>query len=165
MKIAPTTFVNDRLRELYAYWRARCQSGRPMLRSRLDPVDLAPQLPNLMLLEVTDRGEEIRFRLAGDEIESRYGRSLRGRTITEVFPLVRRKDTSHQWAEILRDARPKYRRGPMAFPGGLVYEAERLLLPLSDGKRDVRYILGAVYYLPLPKEAFEAVAIDGTAGD
>ena len=76
--------------------------------------------------------------------------------------MVRRRDTSHQWAEIVRDAKPKYRRGPMAFPEDRVFEAERLLLPLSEGERDVRYILGAVYYLPLPPAAFEAATIDGT---
>ncbi len=161
-RIERGTFVSDRLRELYDYWAARCAAGRPMPRAALDPVDLAPLLPNLMMLEVPADGGELRFRLAGDEIEDRYGRSLRGRRLSETFQMVRRRDTSHQWTEIVADGRPKYRRGPMAFPGDRVFEAERLLLPLSDEARPVSHILGAVYYLPLPASAFEATAVSGS---
>lgn len=160
MALHPSDMISDRLRELYGYWRERCLDDRPMPRSRLDPVELAGLLPNLMFLEVP-AGGEIRFRLAGGEIEERYGRSLRGRLLSEIFPMVQRKDTSHQWAEIVVDARPKYRRGPMAFPQERVYEAERLLLPLSGADRDVCYILGGVFYLPVPGNSFEAVAISG----
>ncbi|MEX2629924.1 MAG: PAS domain-containing protein [Tistlia sp.] len=158
-------FVNPKLTVLYRYWRQRCLEDGPMPRSRLDPVELPGLLSNLMVLEVPADGGEIRFRLAGEEIEQRYGRSLRGLRLSDIFPMVRRKDTSHQWAEILRDARPKYRRGPMAFPEGRVYEAERLLLPLSEGERRVSHILGAIYYLPLSPQAFEDVAVVATLED
>jgi hypothetical protein len=50
----------------------------------------------------------------------------------------------------------------MAFPEGRVFEAERLLLPLSEGERRVSHILGAVCYLPLSPQAFEQVAVVGT---
>lgn len=162
MTLQPDAFVHDELRDLLAYWRQRCEADRPMPRSRLDPMELAPFLPHLMVLEVPADGSEIRFRLAGQEIEERYGHSLRGRRLSETFPMVRRKDTSHQWAEIVDDARPKYRRGPMAFPEDRVFEAERLLLPLSSGERRVSHILGGVYYLPLQPGAFQAVAVAGT---
>lgn len=162
MSLQPDAFVHDQLRDLLAYWRQRCSGDWPMPRSSLDPVELGQFLPHLMFLEVPADGSEIRFRLAGQEIEDRYGHSLRGRALSETFPLVRRKDTSHQWAEIVADARPKYRRGPMAFPHDRVFEAERLLLPLSTGDRRVSHILGGVYYLPLGPDAFQAVAVAGT---
>lgn len=144
---------NCQIHELYRFWQSRRRAdGRPMAREALDPADLGPLLSNIMLLEVEEPKEEgklplMRFRVAGDEIESRYGRSLRGSLLHETFPLVRRSDTSHQWSEILRDKKPKYRRGPMRFPDDQVFEAECLLLPLSMGDRDVAFILGAIFYL------------------
>jgi len=152
---------NCRLHELYRFWESRClPDGRPMPRCALDPVELGSLLTNVLLLEVEATRQEgylplMRFRVAGDEIESRYGRSLRGAALHETFPLVRRTDTSHQWSEILRDRRPKYRRGPMMFPDDRTFEAERLLLPLSSGDRDVAFILGAIFYLPMPPEGHE----------
>lgn len=152
---------NPGIHRLYRFWEGRRQpDGRPMLRCDLDPVDLGPILSNIMLLEVEEPCRQdylplMRFRVAGDEIETRYGRSLRGAALHETFPLVRRTDTSHQWSEILRDQRPKYRRGPMVFPDDRSFEAERLLLPLSAKGRDVAFILGAIFYLPMPAEGDE----------
>lgn len=162
LTLDPGSFLDERLRALHDYWRRSCLDGKPMARARLDPVDLPGLLSNLMIVEVPADGSEPRFRLAGAEIEDRYGRSLRGLRLSETFPMVRRRDTSHQWAEILVDARPKYRRGPMAFPEGRVFEAERLLLPLSEGERRVSHILGAICYLPLSPQAFEQVAVVGS---
>lgn len=145
--------ANPQIHRLYHLWQDRqLPDGRPMPREALDPIELGTLLPNVMLLEVEEvrQGRQlpmVRFRVAGDEIEARYGCSLRGSSLHETFPLVRRTDTSHQWSEILRDGRPKYRRGPMRFPDDQVFEAERLLLPLSQGERDVAFILGAIFYL------------------
>lgn len=161
--------ANPRIHTLYRFWdRHRLPDGRPMPRSAVDPTELAPLLANVMLLQVVDPGREdeqppeLRFRLAGDEIERRYGRSLRGAALQEIFPLVHRGDTSQQWADILRDKKPKYRRGPMIFPDQRRFEAERVIFPLSAGKKDVGYILGAIFYLPL-RSAVDSLATE--AGD
>lgn len=149
---------NRGIHQLYHFWKSRLlPDGRPMPRSALDPMELGPILTNIMLLEVEapqqdDRLPLMRFRIAGDEIESRYGRSLRGAALHETFPLVRRTDTSHQWSEIFRDLQPKYRRGPMRFPDERAFEAERMILPVSSGERDIAFILGAIFYLPMPSE-------------
>lgn len=139
-----------RLRRLYGYWRGQCEGATPMSRSRLDPGPIAALLANVVLIEVVPDNNDLRIRLAGDEIESRYGRSLKGRSVYDTFPLVVRHDTSHQWAEILRDGCPKYRRGPMTFPDGRTFVTERLLLPLSEGECCVAYILGGFYYMRVP---------------
>lgn len=158
---------NERLRQLYHYWRERCPpDGRPMPRAALDPIPLGPLLPYIMLIEVVSVGEagsfpELRFRLVGDEIEGRYGRSLKGTVISETIPLVKRSDTSHQWSEILTDWTPKYRRGPMGFPNGRRFEAERLLLPLSQDEAPVAFLLGAIFYQPLAAEQEEMQTVAG----
>jgi hypothetical protein len=154
---------SSRLHRLLDLWiSGRTPDGRPMPREAFDPLDVPRLLSGILLLEVVDGGRDIVFRVAGDEVESRYGRSLNGRSISETFPLVQRGDTSHQWQEIVEDALPKYRRGPMSFPGSRAFMAERLIVPLSAGPIDVAFILGFVGYLPMPPRDFEAVAVAGT---
>ena len=51
-----------------------------MPRSALDPVALGPILTNVLLIEVAETAQQdylpmMRFRVIGDEIRSRYGRS------------------------------------------------------------------------------------------
>ncbi len=157
-----------------------------MPRHAFDPADLGALLANVLFIEVLSNPCDLKIRVAGQEIEERYGRSLRGLSIFETFPLVRRKDTSHQWSEILIDRQPKYRRGAMVFPNDRVFEAERIMLPLSatasgspvDGSSATRssatsspageppcgvaYILAAVFYQPLSLEDLEMTAISAT---
>jgi len=146
--------ANPKITTLYRFWeRHRLADGRPMPRAALDPGDLAGLLPNLLLLQVVDPAAGpagLCIRLAGDAIEQRYGRSLRGLPLTRTFDLVRRDDTSQQWTAVLRDARPQYRRGPMQYPDGRRFESERLILPLSGEVSCVEFLLAALFYLPLP---------------
>ncbi len=157
---------SPRVRRLFDYWRQHCAGGALMPRGAFDPIDLGPLLPNLLFIEVLAEPPDLRIRVAGQEVEDRYGRSMRGMSIYDTLPLVRRKDTSHQWSEILVDRQPKYRRGPMVFPGDRVFEAERIMVPLCDEKRggpeEVAFILAAVFYVPLPTDRVELTAATAT---
>ena len=158
--------ASPRVQYLYRYWSGQADQDGLMPRQAFDPVDLGSLLSNVLFIEVASNPCDLMIRVAGQEIEERYGRSLRGRSIFETFPLVRRKDTSHQWCEILADRQPKYRRGPMVFPNDRVFEAERIMLPLSAAgegdAEDVAFILAAIFYRPLSPEDVELTAISAT---
>lgn len=154
--------ANPKVHRLFAYWKERCLGGRLMTREAIDPLELRDILANLFLVEVGPQPTDLRFLIAGSEMEDRYGRSLRGAPVSTTFGLVSRRDTSHQWAETATDRKPRYRCGPMGFPNDDVFIAERLMLPLSaDGAR-IDHIFGAVFYAPLKRSAFEETAIVGT---
>ena len=158
--------ANPAVQGLHDYWLSHAAPGGLMPREAFDPIDLGALLSNVLFIEVTPKPGDLKIRVAGQEIEERYGRSLRGLSIFETFPMVRRKDTSHQWSEILSDGLPKYRRGPMVFPNGRVFESERIMLPLSaQGARppsEVAFILAAIFYRPLDMETLEMTAICAT---
>jgi hypothetical protein len=157
---------NPKVRWLFEYWDGQRNERRLMPRQSFDPVHLGGMLSNVLFVERHFAPPDLRIRVAGQEVEDRYGRSMRGMSIYETFPIVKRKDTSHQWAEILADGQPKYRRGPMLFPNDRAFEAERLLLPLSDGRLDgreeVAYILGLIFYAPLLAENLTLTAVSAT---
>ena len=158
--------ASPRVHYLYRYWFRLTDRGGLMPRQVFDPVDLGKLLSNVLFIEVVSNPCDLKIRVAGQEIEERYGRSLRGMSIFETFPLVRRKDTSHQWSEILADRQPKYRRGPMVFPNDRVFEAERIMLPLSADRegaaQDVAFILAAIFYQPLSLDDVELTTISAT---
>jgi len=149
---------NADVRFLFRYWRANCV-GDLMPRERFDPIPLGRLLPNIVFLKVNAATGDLIIRVAGEEIESRYGRSLRDTSVFATFPLVRRGDTSQQWTEMLQRPVPKYRIGPMAFPNGRVFKAERIMLPMSDGGADLAYVLGAVFYSSLRETEYRAEAV------
>lgn len=151
---------NHGLRTLYSYWRNGRSEGRPMQRQALDPLEIRALLANIVLAEVVDDGADLRIRLAGDEIESRYGLSLRGLSIRQTFSMVSRQDTSHQWFHLLIDGRPRYRRGPMLYPDDMMFISERLLLPLCGPNGEISHILGGIYYLPLSPSEVLAQTLD-----
>jgi hypothetical protein len=79
------SIFDERLKALYASWR-RKRGVRPMPgRSDIDPAEMRPWLPHLILLDVIDGGREFRYRLVGTEIERQIGRALTGRLVGEVL--------------------------------------------------------------------------------
>lgn len=161
---------NAQVRWLFDYWRGAKADRLLMPRTAFDPVDLGGMLSNVLFVQVTRDPLDLLVRVAGQEVEDRYGRSMRGMSIYETFPIVRRKDTSHQWSEILADGQPKYRRGPMVFPNDRVFECERIMLPLGEAEpapcdrleERVGYILAAIFYQPLDLENLELTAVSAT---
>jgi hypothetical protein len=63
----PETRLTDKHRRVLSYWRSKIGAHGAAPRSDIDPCDIAPALPNLMLWE-TDGQPDYRCRLAGTEI-------------------------------------------------------------------------------------------------
>lgn len=79
---------DPRLRDVARYWFARCAPGSVPLRLDIEPTDLKPVLPNLMLLDrlLQGRRARYRFRLAGTAVVDSAGRELTGKFLDEVLP-------------------------------------------------------------------------------
>lgn len=65
------------LLELLAWWQAKAGGELPD-RGVIDPLEVRRHLPCIALLDVEDG--DFRFRLAGEELQSRYG-ALRGQSV------------------------------------------------------------------------------------
>jgi len=159
MQSAGARFRHSGLERLYRYWRARLDGARQIMpASSLDPVELGRLLPNVLLVEVVEPryraapsprrrlGDNLIFRVAGDEIERRFRRSLRGLSLADAAVMLLRYESLTQWHEILVDAKPKYRHGPIEFPEDPPCLAEQLLLPMAADHAGVSHILGGVFY-------------------
>lgn len=137
--------TSDRLRELYAYWEARC-SGRPApRRSDIDPVDVPQLLPLMAICEVLQAPRSYVVRLFGTGLVEMLGRDLTGKAIHDILHGAHLDSALADLDRVTRSMRPvcTIRDGAWIGKGHLRYE--RLLLPLSeDGVTVDRLLAGAV---------------------
>lgn len=129
------------LAELYIYWRTKRGDRFAPSRADIDPVEMPRLLPHLMLIDVIDGGARFRYRLAGTEIESRFGCSMVGRYIDEMMR-GRYADYLHDlYRELVSSRRPLYSESAYGSDDDSPLQARRLMLPLSSDGAGVDMVL------------------------
>jgi len=129
------------LARLYDYWKAKRGARPAPARADLDPVEMPRMLPHLMLIDVLDGGARFRYRLAGTEIESRFGCSMAGRYIDELMR-GRYSDYLHVlYRELLSSRRPLYSESAYGSDENAPMQTRRLMLPLSTDGTEIDMVL------------------------
>lgn len=133
---------------LLTYWNRR-RGNRPYpARSEIEPADIAPLLPDILIGETMADGER-RFRLAGTGICNLFGRELKGTPIADLWLPERRRHTE-KLLEAVGNGSPAILALDGLSHGGRTLRAEALLLPLSgpEGRND--RILGLISVFQMP---------------
>ncbi len=145
--MASELFGHATLGALLQYWQTKRGARRMPARQDIDPVEMDRRLlPHLMLCEIADRGNLVRFRLVGTSLAKRLGFDPTGQLLsdlpeTDYFDflgtLIRRS-----YAE----AAPVYGASTFAWgPRGRL-DANHLLLPLSAGGVEPAIVLIGTAY-------------------
>jgi hypothetical protein len=77
--------------KLLAFWEARPPDGIVMGRD-VPSRSMACLLSSIMILEPVQDGSDMRVRLAGASLEKRFGYDVKGRLMSEMFPLEEFRD-------------------------------------------------------------------------
>ena len=137
------------LAELHAYWCERRGDRFAPARSDIDPVDIPTLLPHIALTEIVagEGGRRLRYRLAGTQIERRFGCALTNRYLDDV----KRGNYLHHiealYARILAEKAPIYSEGSFKAGDSNVLRARHLMLPLSDDAETVNMVLAGIVYV------------------
>lgn len=152
--LAGFPYINDgRLRRVMSHW-LEARSGALMPRRQdLDPVRLRDTLPYVWLADFDPVAQDLRFRLAGDEVENAYGTPLRGKPLNEVIPRKNYPAVIARYLRVAGDRVIYYATGILRFEGCRVRCGCRVVMPLSDDGLDVSGFLGAMV---LDEKMFEA---------
>jgi hypothetical protein len=134
-----------KLRVLLAYWNDKRGTRAMPARADIDPLDVPPILPNIVLVDVTGDPPRFRFRVVGTDIVFRYGAELTGRDLEQVDLGTELGSVRSQYEETTRERVPTYCRHQIETGGGKLLRYERLLLPLAAGGTHVDMLLGGVY--------------------
>lgn len=136
MNFDPEQLTDARIRRAYEFWDT-LRDGREMpARADIDPADIVPILPFVILVDVILDPLDFRFRLAGTDVVRRFGETLTNRRLREI-------DTDGKYQQIFDEyALTVTRRKPEIFTeefvrhDGKFVKYTRLLCPLSaDGQR------------------------------
>jgi hypothetical protein len=126
------------LQALLDYWIEKRGNRRCPDKSDIDPTEIGPLLPHLLLLDAVPPGGAFRYRLAGTRVTQMVGREVRGLTQRELHDnatdpaMVRglaRIETEYAW--VARAFTGGFRTSRLAVPGRDHIELARIILPLS----------------------------------
>jgi hypothetical protein len=140
-----TQLWHPKVRALFEYWRSIAPGpGQLPGRAALDPLAIAPLLPNVMLIDVVGQPPRFRYRLIGTRMVDALGRDLTGQWLDEAH---RRPDGSQpvfpSYMRVATEGLHDWRRGAPHFAGYIdrCRELERVFLPLAADGRNVDMIL------------------------
>jgi len=141
------SFSDQRLQALFTYWSSK-RGTRPMpSRADIDPGDLRPLLPHLMLLDVVDAGSDMRYRLVGTEVERHLGRPVTGRLLGDLVSGAYRDYVLSLYRRVIADKAPVYSENSFDRDRGdygMIAEfkrVHRLMLPLARDGRTIDMVL------------------------
>jgi hypothetical protein len=119
---------------LHDWWLAKRGNRTMPSRAELDPTELKSILPHLLLIDVRPRadgqGHVFTCRLAGTEIDNRFGVNLTGLTLEQAPFGEARALIQQQYETAIREARPVC-CGHNVVVGDRYVEYDRLVVPLS----------------------------------
>ena len=133
----PDDVRSDLVRSMLQWWLGKCSShipGRDIPdRDDLDPADLKPLLPNILISDVEHDPFRIRYRLVGTRAREATGFNIVGRYLDELLPT----DPDEPWMDDYRLAyrtrRPVLGVSSVKTTIGEVFTYEYGLFPLRKG--------------------------------
>jgi hypothetical protein len=134
--------ASERIRVMYAYWRAKCRGNSPPRRADIDPTELPPNfLPHITIVEAVPDERRYVYRLVGTlEVEIR-GKDPTGKSVVEAFFGPSLDDALRCYDTVVSTRQPFYDHEPFSFAEGRFSDDEDLFLPLSEDGQTVSRIL------------------------
>src|SRR4051812_45950259 len=85
--VALTDVQSPRIRALYAYWKSKCSDVVLPPRSAIEPAEIRPLLPYLVLADLAPDPFRISYRLVGTDVVRAHGGDFTGRMHDAVSTL------------------------------------------------------------------------------
>lgn len=158
MQQDPAQIIEDkRLLALYHYWASKRGDRTMPARADIDPAEIPALLPIVLLVDIEGIGE-YRYRLAGTEFVSNFGRDITGKTFAEVLPGGAYLEyITGLVNDVVSTGRPLYSEGAFTAEGHVDRHVRRLVLPLSAEGTKVDMVLCGQTVIATSKSALGRV--------
>jgi hypothetical protein len=143
--MAPSPIADQRIAQVFEYWRAKAGSRVMPARADLDPVDIPALLPNIMLVDV-EGPDRFRYRLIGTDCAQAHGVDATGRYLDDVITdAPYRSFVIGLYAECVGKRRPIYSETLFGAKAGhgTGREVRVAFMPLSDDGARVNMVFVA----------------------
>ena len=132
----------------YAYWD-RKRRGRDMpARADIDPLEIVPLLPGIMLIDVVADARRFVYRLVGTREVAMRGRDPTGRSVAEGFFGASAAASIASYQDVADRRAPRLERREFTTPEGRYGREQVILLPLSDDGAHVTKIVVYTHHMP-----------------
>ncbi|HVO01161.1 MAG TPA: PAS domain-containing protein [Candidatus Cybelea sp.] len=128
------------IRTLIDYWRSKCRGDTPPPRSAIEPSDIRPLLPYLVLAELSQAPLEIVYRLVGTAVAKAHRDDFTGRSHDTVGSLAG-SGIEDAYRRVLENGAPSCGRTGLDAGDGSWIGFEYAILPLSDDGRAINKCL------------------------
>ena len=136
---------SQRLRALLEHYLEVRGARRMPSRRDVDALRLGPVLPIIWISEYEPAAGTFRYRLAGEEVNRVWGRSVAGCLLSDFVQPERFKVTNDAFLKVLREEAALIASGPVYRCTDRIGLGERLVLPLSSDGRTADGLLGATH--------------------
>ncbi len=154
-----------RLAAVADHWDRACRGGAMPGWSDLDPIAIGRELPIVWSWRWdADIGDFV-GRLAGDDIESVLGQSVRGRRLDQVFGALNAPIARCRYLEVMRRPAAVRSVGHVFGHVGGTGLGERIILPLAPDRGSGGGVFGATIYRVAVTGAVRTARIDGDAAE
>jgi len=142
---------SPRIRALCVYWQSKC-SDVPPPRSAIEPADIRPLLPHLILTELTAAPFRIIYRLVGTAVVRSHGEDFTGREHGAVASLTE-SGIDESYRRVLETAAPAFGRTALYAGDQSWIGFEYAIFPLSDNGKTVNKCLAIECVRPLDESS------------
>ncbi len=125
----------------YAYWDHKRRDRRMPSRANIDPSEIVPFLPGIMLVEVVADERRFLYRLVGTREVAMRGRDPTGKSVAEGFYGASADASMASYQDVVARRAPRLERREFTTPDGRYAREQVILLPLSDDDARVNIIL------------------------
>ncbi len=136
--------VNPVIRRFHEYWLSKCRDNRLPSRDQIDPLEMRPFLPHVILFDVEHLpgGYRFRNRLVGTHVVGLFGMDVTGLYIEEksaprAFPALHGR-----LAAVVEQRQPIYGIAEAPLPDRDFVRFEHLTAPLSTDGVLIDFLLG-----------------------
>jgi hypothetical protein len=126
---------------LYQYWDRKRGARRMPQRADIDPAELVPFLPRLMIVDAVDDARRYVYRLVGTQEVTARGRDPTGRPVGEAFVGSSREKVLSNYDRVLMTGRPYVDTGTVITVADRLDDSHVIFLPISEDDRKVSQIL------------------------
>lgn len=141
------------LRSVHAYWDGKRQGRRMPARADLDPAEIKPLLPHLLLMDVLRDGSpdwplDFRYRLIGTFVDANMSARYTG---IRMSALPHQRPPGRLWeslAAVVAAREPRVNRVPYIGPHRDFLSVVDIVLPLSDDDETVTMLFCAIDFVP-----------------
>ncbi len=133
-------------RKLLDYWRARMAEGSFVVGRDIPARPIAKLLRNLAIYEPLPDGSDLRVRLAGDAIRTRFDAIVKGGMLSEFFPAAEFEQHLEGALGVLRSGEPRIIDSRLMRDDVVELHLEVVVLPVTAPDLAGRWVLVGVFY-------------------